>query len=228
MYSVYTVHCMYVCVCLCIMMSCLQDSDFNAGQIPENIPKNRYKDILPYEVCLLLCLLVCLLVVFVFCCCQETRVKLNPDNNTSHNDYINASYVDVSYRTSLLQDNTSRTAFRTDNFVLSFIIRIKYYVLFNVYIVIIPYLHTSILHVQVPYRDTTHHYIVAQGPLEHTCADFWQMVWEKRIQIIVMLTEEWVGIFGCCQVVAIVTVPLLCNTLKMAMYAVLLYTYIRL
>ena len=23
-------------------------------------------------------------------------MKLNPDNNTSHNDYINASYIDVS------------------------------------------------------------------------------------------------------------------------------------
>ena len=23
-------------------------------------------------------------------------MRLNPDNNTSHNDYINASYVDVS------------------------------------------------------------------------------------------------------------------------------------
>jgi tyrosine-protein phosphatase non-receptor type 14/21 len=94
------------------------DSDINAGQLPENIPKNRYKDILPYE---------------------ETRVKLNPDNNTSHNDYINASFVNV------------------------------------------------------PYQDTTHHYIIAQGPLEHTCADFWQMVWEQRIQIIIMLTIEWEG-----------------------------------
>jgi protein tyrosine phosphatase len=98
------------------------DSDINAGQLPENIPKNRYKDILPYE---------------------ETRVKLNPQNNTSHNDYINASYVDV------------------------------------------------------PYQDTTHHYIVAQGPLEHTCADFWQMIWEKEIQVVVMLTNEWEG--GRCK-----------------------------
>ena len=39
---------------------CPQDSDINAGQLPENIPKNRYKDILPYEVCTLLftCLFV--------------------------------------------------------------------------------------------------------------------------------------------------------------------------
>ena len=29
-------------------------------------------------------------------------MKLNPDNNTSHNDYINASYINVSFTTPLL------------------------------------------------------------------------------------------------------------------------------
>ena len=28
----------------------LQDGDTNAGQLPENIGKNRYRDVLPYEV----------------------------------------------------------------------------------------------------------------------------------------------------------------------------------
>ena len=48
-------------------------------------------------------------------------MKLNPDNNTSHNDYINASYVDVSFfRTPFhsghpfVQDTLSfRTPFRS-------------------------------------------------------------------------------------------------------------------
>ena len=29
----------------------VQDGDTNAGQLPENIGKNRYRDVLPYEVC---------------------------------------------------------------------------------------------------------------------------------------------------------------------------------
>ena len=36
-------------------------------------------------------------------------MKLNPDNNTSHNDYINASFVNVSSRTSFQDTLTIRT-----------------------------------------------------------------------------------------------------------------------
>lgn len=32
-------------------------------------------------------------------------------------------------------------------------------------------------------------YVVTQGPLAHTCADFWQMIWEQGSTIIVMLTR---------------------------------------
>lgn len=35
----------------------------------------------------------------------------------------------------------------------------------------------------------TQHYIAAQGPLPHTTLDFWQMVWEKSINLIVMVTN---------------------------------------
>ena len=38
----------------------------------------------------------------------------------------------------------------------------------------------------------THDYIVAQGPLESTTGEFWQMVWEQNTQIILMLTNEYV------------------------------------
>ncbi|KAL5474425.1 hypothetical protein EMCRGX_G026370 [Ephydatia muelleri] len=76
------------------------DGDIGTGQKPENVHKNRYKDILPYE---------------------ENRVLLNPDNNTAHCDYINASIIE-----------------------------------FDV-------------------AEQLHKFIIAQGPLQHTCADFWQM-----------------------------------------------------
>ena len=33
-------------------------------------------------------------------------------------------------------------------------------------------------------------YIAAQGPLPVTTADFWQMIWEQRSSLVVMLTTE--------------------------------------
>ncbi|XP_031571457.1 tyrosine-protein phosphatase non-receptor type 4-like isoform X2 [Actinia tenebrosa] len=78
---------------------------------PENLPKNRYRDILPYD---------------------DTRVKLLKGNS----DYINANYVNM----------------------------------------------------EIPSRHIVLTYIAAQGPLEKTCGDFWQMVWEKESTLVIMLT----------------------------------------
>lgn len=39
----------------------------------------------------------------------------------------------------------------------------------------------------------TYRYIAAQGPMENTAADFWQMVWEQNITIIVAATDDKVG-----------------------------------
>lgn len=36
-------------------------------------------------------------------------------------------------------------------------------------------------------------YIATQGPLQNTCQDFWQMVWEQGIAIIAMVTAEEVS-----------------------------------
>ncbi|XP_054724356.1 tyrosine-protein phosphatase non-receptor type 4-like [Uloborus diversus] len=84
----------------------------DVAKLPENVPKNRYKDVLPYD---------------------DSRVVLKDD---SDGDYINASFV----------------------------------------------------HMTLPHPRKPNEYIATQGPLPQTCCDFWQMVWEQKCGIVVMVT----------------------------------------
>lgn len=43
---------------------------------------------------------------------------------------------------------------------------------------------------QVTIGGNEWHYIATQGPLPHTCHDFWQMVWEEGVNVIAMVTAE--------------------------------------
>ncbi|XP_021567279.1 tyrosine-protein phosphatase non-receptor type 21 [Carlito syrichta] len=48
-------------------------------------------------------------------------------------------------------------------------------------------------HIKVAVSGIEWDYIATQGPLQHTCQDFWQMVWEQGIAIIAMVTAEEEG-----------------------------------
>eukprot|EP01117_Protostelium_nocturnum_P008824 TRINITY_DN3162_c1_g1_i2.p1 TRINITY_DN3162_c1_g1~~TRINITY_DN3162_c1_g1_i2.p1 ORF type:complete len:1072 (-),score=356.89 TRINITY_DN3162_c1_g1_i2:53-3268(-) len=86
--------------------------DFTSSLTKINLPKNRYRNILPLE---------------------QTRVKLQALDNVESSDYINANYV----KSELKGDRA---------------------------------------------------YILTQGPLDSTAADFWRMVWEQGCSIIIMLS----------------------------------------
>ncbi|KFP79123.1 Tyrosine-protein phosphatase non-receptor type 3, partial [Acanthisitta chloris] len=80
------------------------------AKVPQNMDKNRYKDVLPYD---------------------ATRIILQGDE-----DYINANYVNM----------------------------------------------------EIPCVGIVNRYIATQGPLPHTCAHFWQVVWDHKLSLIIMLT----------------------------------------
>ncbi|XP_068115989.1 receptor-type tyrosine-protein phosphatase beta-like [Hyperolius riggenbachi] len=82
-----------------------------AAEHPENRKKNRYANVLPYDI---------------------SRVRLS-NNGVSTGDYINASFI--------------------------------------------------------PGYSSNKEFIAAQGPLPGTIADFWCMIWEKEVHVIIMLTK---------------------------------------
>ncbi|XP_046319710.1 tyrosine-protein phosphatase non-receptor type 18 isoform X2 [Marmota monax] len=83
------------------------------GSRPENIQKNRYKDVVPYD---------------------QTRVILSLLQEEGHGDYINGNFIQGA--------------------------------------------------------DGNQSYIATQGPLPHTLLDFWRLVWEFEIKVILMACRE--------------------------------------
>lgn len=50
------------------------------------------------------------------------------------------------------------------------------------------YINASYVTMEIPASDIVNRYIATQGPLPHTCAHFWQMVWDNKLTLIIMLT----------------------------------------
>lgn len=50
----------------------------------------------------------------------------------------------------------------------------------------------------MPGANSKHEYIASQGPLSHTAADFWQLVWEQDVHNIVMLTKCYEDSWEIC------------------------------
>ncbi|XP_075068896.1 tyrosine-protein phosphatase non-receptor type 3 isoform X3 [Mixophyes fleayi] len=50
------------------------------------------------------------------------------------------------------------------------------------------YINASHVNMEVPATNIINKYIATQGPLPHTCAHFWQMVWDNRLTLLIMLT----------------------------------------
>ncbi|XP_069911504.1 tyrosine-protein phosphatase non-receptor type 3 isoform X2 [Oryctolagus cuniculus] len=50
------------------------------------------------------------------------------------------------------------------------------------------YINASYVNMEIPSAHLVNKYIATQGPLPHTCAHFWQVVWDQKLSLIVMLT----------------------------------------
>ncbi|NXP76654.1 PTN3 phosphatase, partial [Ramphastos sulfuratus] len=50
------------------------------------------------------------------------------------------------------------------------------------------YINANYVNMEIPSVGIVNRYIATQGPLPHTCAQFWQVVWDHKLSLIIMLT----------------------------------------
>ena len=53
----------------------------------------------------------------------------------------------------------------------------------------VDYINANYVNMEISSAGQVNRYIATQGPMQNTCIDFWQMVWEQDCSLIVMLTE---------------------------------------
>ncbi|XP_078261030.1 tyrosine-protein phosphatase non-receptor type 14-like isoform X2 [Rhinoraja longicauda] len=115
--------------------------------------------------------------------CKMLERKLEEDMVFTEYEQIPKKMVDGIFTTATLPENAERNRFRD----------VVPYEENRVELVPTKENNTGYVnasHIKVTVAGEDWHYIATQGPLPHTCHDFWQMVWEQGVNVIVMVTAE--------------------------------------
>lgn len=118
--------------------------------------------------------------------CKMLERKLEEDMVFTEYEQIPKKMVDGVFTTAILPENAERNRFRD----------VVPYEQNRVELVPTKENNTGYVnasHIKVTVAGEDWHYIATQGPLPHTCHDFWQMVWEQGVNVIVMVTAEEEG-----------------------------------